>query len=55
MPVELLDKMIENAMGLPFVTEEREVELLVEAGFSEIRKIYQGTWFNGWLSVRQKE
>lgn len=55
MPVELLDKMVENAMGLPFVTEEREVKLLAEAGFSKIRKIYQGTWFNGWLSICEKE
>ncbi|MBD2770929.1 class I SAM-dependent methyltransferase [Iningainema tapete] len=54
MTVELLDSMIEKAMGLPFVTEEREVELLTEAGFSRIRKIYQGTWFNGWLSVCEK-
>lgn len=51
MPAELLDRMVENAMDLPFVTEEREAELLAEAGFFEIRKIYQGTWFNGWLSV----
>lgn len=54
MPIDFLDKMVENAIELPFVTEEREVELLAEAGFSEIRKIYQGAWFNGWLAVRKE-
>lgn len=54
MPVELLERMVENAMELPFVTENRETELLTQAGFSKIRKIYQATWFNGWLAVRQK-
>ena len=54
MPVEFLDRMVENAMELPFVTEDRETELLIQAGFSKIRKIYQGTWFNGWLAICQE-
>jgi len=53
MPIELLDKMFENAMALPFVTENRETELLTQAGFSQIRKIYQGTCFNGWLAIKK--
>lgn len=53
MPVEMIDKMIENSMNLPIVTEQRELELLHEAGFSKTRKVYQGIHVNGWLSVRQ--
>ncbi len=48
-PPETIEKMVENTMTLPLVTEEREIELLREAGFAEIRKVYQGIFINGWL------
>lgn len=53
MPLEMVNKMVENTMNLPLVTEEREVELLREAGFVDVRKVYQGIHVNGWLSVCQ--
>lgn len=39
----------EHTMTLPFITEERETELLREANFGEIRKVYQGIFINGWF------
>ena len=48
-PPETIEKMDENMMSLPLVTEERETELLREAGFRETRKVYQGIFINGWL------
>lgn len=51
MPVEMVEKMVENTMNLPLVTEEREIELLRSAGFADVRKVYQGIHVNGWLSV----
>lgn len=48
-PPETIEKMAEITMTLPFVTEERETELLREANFAEIRKVYQGIFINGWL------
>lgn len=48
-PPETIKKMVEHTMTLPLVTEERETELLREAGFAEIRKVYQGIFINGWL------
>lgn len=53
MPVEMLDKMVENALNLPLVTEEREVELLQEAGFTNVRKVFHGLHIHGWLSERR--
>ena len=41
--------MITNAMGLPFVSEERELELLQAAGFTATRRMYQRLCFMGWL------
>lgn len=52
MPVEMIDKFVENSMSLPIVTEQRELELLQEAGFAKTRKVYQGIHICGWLSVR---
>lgn len=46
---ETIEKMSEHTMTLPLVTEERETELLREANFAEIRKVYQGIFINGWL------
>ncbi len=51
MPIEMIDKFVENTMNLPIVTEQRELELLQEAGFSGTRKVYQGIHVSGWLSV----
>ena len=51
MPVEMIDKFVENTMNLPIVTEQRELELLQEAGFSKPRKVYQGIHVGGWLSA----
>lgn len=34
------------------VSETREFELLAEAGFGDIRRFYQGLWFNGWAMTR---
>lgn len=34
------------------VSETRELELLAEAEFGDIRKFYQGLWFNGWIATR---
>ncbi len=51
MPVEMIDKFVESTMNLPIVTEQRELELLREAGFSKTRKVYQGIHVCGWLSV----
>jgi tRNA (cmo5U34)-methyltransferase len=48
-PPEAIEKMAEHTMTLPLVTEERETELLREAGFAEVRKVYQGIFINGWL------
>ena len=53
MPLEAVEKMVENTMSLPLVTEEREIELLREAGFAEVRKVYQGIHVNGWFAVRK--
>ncbi|VEP13380.1 Methyltransferase type 12 [Hyella patelloides LEGE 07179] len=50
MPPEHLDKLVENTMNVPFVTEDRELELLASSGFKQIKKMYQGTWIHGWLS-----
>ena len=37
------------------ITEERELELLAEAGFGEIKSFYQGLWFKAWItSVKVK-
>ena len=47
---EHLDKLVDNVMNLPFVTEERELELLACAGFRQIKKMYQATWIHGWRS-----
>lgn len=49
---EHLDKLVDNVMNLPFVTEERELELLAGAGFRQIKKIYQGIWIHGWRCDR---
>ena len=48
---EFLEQMTRTVMELPLVSEDREVELLAQAGFKQIRKVYQGIWFNGWLAV----
>lgn len=34
------------------VFEERELELLRQADFSEIRKFFQGLWFNAWTATK---
>ncbi len=47
--LETVEKMTETTMNLPLVTEERETELLREAGFAEVRKVYQGITIHGWL------
>lgn len=44
-------KMDENMKNLPFVTEERELELLHQAGFASSRKVFQGIFINGWLAI----
>lgn len=44
-------KMDENMKNLPFVTEERELELLHQAGFASARKVFQGIFINGWLAI----
>ncbi len=51
MPIELTEIMVENTLKLPLVTEERELELLREAGFADARKVFQGIHVNGWLSM----
>jgi tRNA (cmo5U34)-methyltransferase len=51
MPAEHLDKLVVNAMALPFVSEARELELLAAAGFTATRRIYQGLCFIGWLTL----
>jgi tRNA (cmo5U34)-methyltransferase len=51
MPIEMIDKFVENSMNLPIVTEQRELELLREAGFTKTRKVYQGIHVGGWLSA----
>ena len=48
---EFLEQMTKTVMELPFVSEDREIEILAQAGFEQIRKVYQGIWFNGWLAV----
>ena len=48
---EFLEQMTKTVMELPFVSEDREIQLLAEAGFEQIRKVYQGIWFNGWLAI----
>ncbi len=48
-PPDVIEKMIEYTTTLPLVSEDRETELLREAGFAEIRKVYQGIFINGWL------
>lgn len=48
-PPEIVEKMLENTMTLPLVTEERETELLRKADFAGARKVYQGIFINGWL------
>ena len=48
-PPEIIEKMIEYTTTLRLVSEDRETELLREAGFAEIRKVYQGIFINGWL------
>ena len=35
-----------------FVSEQRELELLREAGFGEIKKFYQGLWANAWTMTK---
>ena len=50
MAAETVDKMVENTLHLPLVTEEQETELLQKAGFVRIRKMYQGIHVHGWLS-----
>lgn len=52
-PPETVEKMEENIRTLPLATEERETELLREAGFVETRKVFQGIFINGWLAVRE--
>ena len=52
-PPETIEKMNETTMTLPLITEERETELLQEAGFAEVRKVYQGIFINGWFAVRK--
>ena len=49
-PPDVIEKMVEYTMTLPLVSEDRETELLREAGFAEIRKVYQGIFINGWLA-----
>ncbi|ABX04718.1 Methyltransferase type 12 [Herpetosiphon aurantiacus DSM 785] len=51
MPGEMVEPMVANTITLPLVSEQREVELLHEAGFGKIRKVYQGLHVNGWLAV----
>ena len=51
-PSEIIEKMVEYTRTLPLATDERETELLREANFSEVRKVYQGITINGWLAVR---
>jgi len=51
MPAEMVEKMVENTMKLPLVTEAQEIELLREAGFVNVRRVYQGIHVSGWIAA----
>ena len=48
---ELLDQMVANALVMPMLSEEREIDLLRIAGFSSVVRIYQALLFTGWLAL----
>ena len=52
-PPEILEEAVKTiSENVHTVSEQREVELLREAGFSEIRKFFQGMWFNAWIMTK---
>ena len=52
-PPEILDEAVKTITeSVNSISEERELELLCEAGFGEIRSFYQGLWFRGWLAKK---
>lgn len=52
-PPEIIDEaaatVIERVNSIP---ENRELELLREANFGEVRKFFQGLWFNAWAAIK---
>ena len=52
-PAEIIDQAVKSIVeNVHFVSETRELELLREAGFSEIKKFYQGLWANAWTMIK---
>ena len=48
---DMLGQMVESALVLPMLAEEREVDLLHIAGFSSVVRIYQALLFTGWIAL----
>lgn len=52
-PPEIIEQAVKmNNENVNAIAEARELELLHEAGFGEIRRFYQGLWFKAWIAVR---
>ncbi len=52
-PAEMVDEAAKSIVEkVYFVSEERELELLREAGFIEPKKFYQGLWANAWTTTK---
>lgn len=52
-PPEMLDEAVKKITESVYcVGEERELELLREANFGEVKSFYQGLWFRAWIATR---
>ncbi len=52
-PPEIITEAVKTINeSVHFVSERRELELLREAGFGEIKKFYQGLWANAWTMTK---